>query len=66
MGLMLDALTELEHLSLKSQDRKVTLPEAQCLISQKYCVSINNSKPRGKFMKKHKMQPISWNLKELN
>jgi hypothetical protein len=35
MGLMLNALTELEHLSLKLQDRKVTLPEAHRLISQK-------------------------------
>jgi hypothetical protein len=33
---MLDALTELEHLSLKLQDRKVTLSGAHCLISQKY------------------------------
>jgi hypothetical protein len=47
MGLMLDALTELEYLSLKLQDRKVTLPEAHRLISQKYRVSINDSKPRG-------------------
>jgi hypothetical protein len=36
MGLMLDAMTELEHLSLKLQDRKVTLPEAHHLISQNH------------------------------
>jgi hypothetical protein len=36
MGLMLDALTELEHLSLKLQDRKVKLPEAYRLICHKY------------------------------
>jgi hypothetical protein len=38
MGSMLDALTELEYLTLKLQDRKVTLPEAHHLISQKYHV----------------------------
>jgi hypothetical protein len=47
MGIMLNSLTELEHLSLKLQDRKVTLPVAHRLISQKYHVSINDSKPRG-------------------
>jgi hypothetical protein len=45
MGFMLDALTELEHLTLKLQDRKVTLPEAHHLISQKY--TINDLKPKG-------------------
>jgi hypothetical protein len=34
-GLTLHALTEREYLSLKLQDRKVTLPEAQRFISQK-------------------------------
>jgi hypothetical protein len=38
MGLMLNALTELEHLPFNLQDRKVTLPEAHRLISQKYRV----------------------------
>jgi phosphoribosyl-dephospho-CoA transferase len=36
MGLMLDALTELEHPSQKLQSRNVTLPERYCLICQKY------------------------------
>jgi hypothetical protein len=35
MGLMLDALTQLKHLSLKLQGRKYTLPDAHRLISQK-------------------------------
>jgi hypothetical protein len=45
IGLMLDALTEPENLSLKLQDRKVAVPEACC--SELSCVSINDSKPRG-------------------
>jgi hypothetical protein len=35
---MLDALTELEYLSLKLKDRKFALPEAHRLISHKYRV----------------------------
>jgi hypothetical protein len=49
VGLMLDALAELEHLSLKLQDRNnVTLPEAHHLnFSEISCVSVSDSKPRG-------------------
>jgi hypothetical protein len=36
MGIMLNSSTELEHVSLKLQDRKVTLPEAHRLISERY------------------------------
>jgi hypothetical protein len=49
MGLMLDALTELEHLSLRLQDRKVTLPEAYHLISQKYHVFQSMTQNPGEF-----------------
>jgi hypothetical protein len=59
IGLMLDALTELEHLSLKLQDRKVTLAEAHHLISQKYHVFQSVTQTQGNFMKKCKMQPVS-------
>ena len=42
MGLMLDALIELEHLSKKLQDRLVSLPETHRLYHFKIsCVSIN-------------------------
>jgi hypothetical protein len=47
LGLMLDALTMLEHLSLKLQYREVILPKAHYLIFQKYHVWINDSKPGG-------------------
>ena len=36
MGLMLDALIELEHLSKKLQDRQTSLPDAHRLITLKY------------------------------
>jgi hypothetical protein len=49
MGLMLDALTELEHLSLKLQDRKVTSPEDHYLISQKYHVFQSVTQNPGEF-----------------
>jgi hypothetical protein len=64
MELVLDGLTELEHLSLKSQDRKFTLLEAR-IICLKYHASTNDSKPNNNSMK-HKMQPLSHNFKELN
>ena len=38
MGLLFDALTELEHLSLKLQEKKITLPEAHHLVLVKYHV----------------------------
>jgi hypothetical protein len=46
---MLDALTELEHLSLKLHDRKVTFPEAHRLISQKYHVFQSMTQNPGEF-----------------
>jgi hypothetical protein len=49
MGLVSDALTELEHLSLKLQDRKVTLSEAERLISQKYHVFQSVTQNLGEF-----------------
>jgi hypothetical protein len=38
MGLLFDAVTELEHLSLKLQEKKITLPEAHHLVSVEYHV----------------------------
>jgi hypothetical protein len=38
MGLLLNALPELEHLSLKLQEKKITLLEAHHLVSVKYHV----------------------------
>jgi hypothetical protein len=49
MGLMLDALTKLQHLSLKLQDRNVTLSEAHHLISQKYHVFQSMTQNPGEF-----------------
>jgi hypothetical protein len=46
---MLDALTELERLSLKLQDRKVTLIKAHHLISQIYHVSHSVTQTPGEF-----------------
>jgi two-component sensor histidine kinase len=38
VGLLFDALTELEHLSLQLQEKKITLPETHHLVSVKYHV----------------------------
>jgi hypothetical protein len=46
---MLDAMTELEHLSLKLEHRKVTLREAHRPISQKYRASQTMTQNPGKF-----------------
>jgi hypothetical protein len=46
---MLDALTELEHLSFKLQDRKVALPEAHRLISQECHVFQSMTQNPGEF-----------------
>jgi hypothetical protein len=46
---MLDALTDLEHLSFKLQDRKVTLPESHRLISHKYHVLQSMTQNPGEF-----------------
>jgi hypothetical protein len=47
MGLLFDALTELEHLSLKLQEKEISLTEANNLVSVKYHVFQSMTNNRG-------------------
>jgi hypothetical protein len=64
-GLMLDALTELEHLSLKLQDRKVTLPEVHRLIYQNYHVFQSMTQNPGEFYEEAQNSANKLEFKEI-